>query len=220
MASFMKRMGGYLLPMQMRSATMESANSTRSWIEALELGDEEAAQRLFEEYFQRLAGLARAKLGAIPRRIAEPSDIVQSALNSFFQGVRRDAFPRLNDRDDLWRLLVVITSRKAAHAMRDENRLKRGGGNVRGESALQGIDSDFNGLQHVVGNQPTPEMAAIFVEELEHRLHLLDDETLRSIVLLKLEGCTNAEIAQQLGCVERTIERKLKSIRRLLGSSL
>jgi hypothetical protein len=31
------------------------------------------------------------------------------------------------DRDNLWRLLVVITARKAAHQIRDETHQKRGG---------------------------------------------------------------------------------------------
>lgn len=189
--------------------------SEQSWIAALQEGDEDAAQQLFEEYFLRLVGLARKKLQALPASRADASGAALSAINSFLQGAKRRVFPRLNDRDDLWRLLVVITARKASHVVRDEKRLKRGGGKVRGESALRMIDSDFDGLQQIVGAEPTPEMAAILAEEFERRLADLGDESLETVVRLKLEGYTNAEIAEQLNCVERTVERKLGVIRKI-----
>jgi DNA-binding NarL/FixJ family response regulator len=36
-----------------------------------------------------------------------------------------------------------------------------------------------------------------------------------SVAVWKMEGQTNREIAEKLGCVEQTVERKLRSIRRL-----
>jgi DNA-directed RNA polymerase specialized sigma24 family protein len=44
-------------------------------------------------------------------------------------------------------------------------------------------------------------------------LDRLSDETLKSVARWKMEGYTNAEIAQMMGCVEQTIERKLRAIR-------
>ena len=46
-------------------------------------------------------------------------------------------------------------------------------------------------------------------------LDLLGDEELRSIARWKMEGDTNAEIADKLGCLPRTVERKLRRIREL-----
>ncbi len=54
-----------------------------------------------------------------------------SAFASFCNGVERGRFPRLANRDDLWRLLVTITARKSMHLARDERSQKRGGGAVR-----------------------------------------------------------------------------------------
>lgn len=192
-----------------------AVNSQQSWLAALQDGDEDAAQRLFEEYFQRLVRLARKKLQAMAPRVADPSGVALSAINSLWQGAQRGQFPRLNDPDDLWRLLVVITCRKASHAHRDEARQKRGGGKVRGESVLDGGYSDFNGIAHVIDESPTPEMAAEFAEELEGRLDELSDESLRKVAILKMDGYSNREIARELDCAERTIERKLRSIRRI-----
>jgi ECF sigma factor len=38
--------------------------------------------------------------------MADEEDVVQNAFHSFFQGLARGRFPQLNDRDNLWRLLV------------------------------------------------------------------------------------------------------------------
>jgi DNA-directed RNA polymerase specialized sigma24 family protein len=41
----------------------------------------------------------------------------------------------------------------------------------------------------------------------------LKSEELRSIAISKMEGYTNAEIAQRLDCATTTVERKLQRIR-------
>src|SRR4051794_39017001 len=89
--------------------------SVTRWIGDLRSGGDAAAQRLWERYFDRLVHLARNKLRALPRRGAaeDEEDAALSAFDSFCRGVARGQFPRLTDRDDLWRLLVVLTVRKA-----------------------------------------------------------------------------------------------------------
>jgi DNA-directed RNA polymerase specialized sigma24 family protein len=62
---------------------------------------------------------------------------------------------------------------------------------------------------------PTSDEAAALAEAFEHRLAALPDEVLRAVALKKLEGFSNREIAQQLGCAERSVERKLNLIRHL-----
>ena len=47
-----------------------------------------------------------------------------------------DWLERLDDRGDLWQVLVMLTKRKAIGLLRREQAAKRGGGQVRGESAL------------------------------------------------------------------------------------
>jgi ECF sigma factor len=41
------------------------------------------------------------------------------------------------------------------------------------------------------------------------------DPTLRNVATWKLEGYTDEEIAARVGCVTRTVERKLARIRRI-----
>lgn len=195
---------------------MGSEGSVSRWIGQVKSGDPDAAQQLWERYYQRLVGLARTKLQGSPQRMADPEDVALSAFNSFFQGAGKGRFPQLTDRTDLWRLLIVITARKAFDLMTHENRQKRGGGAVRSEGAL-GLEG---GLDDLMGREPTPEFASQVAEECRRLLELLDDDVLRNVALAKMEGYTNEEIASQLGCVVRTVERKLRVIRSLWSKEM
>src|SRR4029079_8585556 len=105
----------------------------------------------------------------------------------------------------------------AADLVNRNLRKKRGGGAVRGDSALAGRPDDEGpaGADRLPGAEPTPAFAAHAAEECRRLLDLLGDEGLRSVALWKMEGYTNAEIATRLGCVESTVERRLKVIRSL-----
>jgi len=181
--------------------------SVSEWIQQLKAGDKDLpAEKLWERYFQRLVGLARTKLGALPRRIADEEDVALSAFDSFCQGAARGKFPQLDDRDNLWRLLVTITARKVYQLNLTSSREKRGRNAIPDQEA--GI-----GLEQFVATEPTPQFAAQAAEEYQQLLALLPGEDLRSIAQWKMEGFTNEEIAGRLGFVVRSVERRLRSIR-------
>jgi DNA-directed RNA polymerase specialized sigma24 family protein len=195
---------------------MATGASDSQWLGLLQDGDPAAAQRLWELYFHRLVGLARAKLQGQPRRAADEEDVALSAFASFCRAAEAGRFPRLADRDDLWRLLVTVTERKAFNLVRDERRQKRGGGAVQGESALfRRDDSAARGLDVRAGREPTPEFAAQVAEQCRRLLDRLPDAEMRAIALWKMEGDTSPEIAARLGCALSTVERRLRLIRRL-----
>src|SRR6516225_466780 len=103
---------------------MSSAGSVTRWLGRLQAGDPDAARRLLERYFRRLVGLARKRLGGTPRRVADEEDVALSAFDSFCRNAGEGRFPDLLDRDSLWRLLVVLTARRAARLVRDQARQK------------------------------------------------------------------------------------------------
>ncbi|HEY2784002.1 MAG TPA: ECF-type sigma factor [Fimbriiglobus sp.] len=74
------------------------------------------------------------------------------------------------------------------------------------------------GIEQVVRNEPSPEFAAQVAEEYERLLGLLDDESLRKVAVWKMEGLTNDEIAERLGCSRRSVARKLETIRIIWNS--
>jgi DNA-directed RNA polymerase specialized sigma24 family protein len=113
--------------MRSRAAVMSSDGSITHWLGRLQAGDPAAAQPLWERYFHRLIGLARHRLRNARRLVADEEDVALSAFDSFCRHAERGRFPGLLDRESLWRLLVVVTARKAANLVRDEGRQKRGG---------------------------------------------------------------------------------------------
>lgn len=192
----------------------ESDNDVTQWLTGLAQGDPRAVNEIWNRYFARLVNLARRKLGDSSRRMADEEDIALSAFHSFCQRAAAGHFPRLDDRHDLWGLLVAITSRKAGAEIRRSHRRKRGSGTVRGESVFTRRDAEEGpGIDGVFGREPTPEVAALVAEQCRRLLEALPDPVLRDIALRKLEGYSNEEIATQLECAPRTVERKLAKIR-------
>jgi DNA-directed RNA polymerase specialized sigma24 family protein len=171
-------------------------------------GDPAAAQQLWESYFEKVVTLARARLRANLRRASDEEDVALSVFESFCRRAGEGQYPKLQDRDDLWQLLFVMTVRKAINLARREGRKSRGGGRVLTFSDLDGLELDL-----IRDTEPTPELAAQIVDQCQRLLQRLEDETLRSVALWKMEGCTIAEIAARLGCVEQTVKRKLRVIR-------
>jgi DNA-directed RNA polymerase specialized sigma24 family protein len=182
--------------------------SVTHWIRMLKGGDAVAAQKLWERYFQQLVRLAHRKLQGTLRAAASAEDVALSAFDSFCRGAEQGRFPQLKDRSDLWQLLVLITARKALDVAAYERRLKRRRRPVGGQAGEPPPD-----IEEVLGREPSPEFAAQVAEECQALLARLGDPELEAVAVWKMEGFTNEEIATKLGCVPRTVERKLRVIR-------
>jgi DNA-directed RNA polymerase specialized sigma24 family protein len=66
----------------------------------------------------------------------------------------------------------------------------------------------------------TPEVADDLIAGANELLDQLDDPTLRTIAVQRLQGYSTSEIAKNLNCVKRTVERKLELIRHRWQASL
>jgi DNA-directed RNA polymerase specialized sigma24 family protein len=191
---------------------MVDGGSVSLWLDGVKRGENRATQELWDRYFHRLVGLASSRLPRNARRDADGEDVALSAFRSFCGRAARNGFQRLSDRDDLWRLLAVITLRKAIAVARRRSRLKRGDGVVVGESALRD-GPDAEGVARLLSRDPSPEVAAQMAEDYTRLMEALGDETLRAIARMKMEAYTSLEIAERLGVSARSIERKLRLIR-------
>lgn len=188
---------------------MGEAGSVTVWLDRLKAGDRsEAVDRLWGAYYARLVGLARRHLGGRVRGVADEEDVALSAMDSFVRAASAGRFPRLDDRDDLWQILFVVTARKAADLIQAEGRQKRGGG--REPVRLAG---DGSAELQLPGGDPDPAEAALLAEEFDRLIAKLTDPTLRRIAVWKLEGYSNIEIGQKIDRSEPAVERKLRRIR-------
>jgi DNA-directed RNA polymerase specialized sigma24 family protein len=186
------------------------------WIGQLKAGESQAFRQVWERYFAQLVELVRKRLRSSGARIADEEAVALSAFNSFYNGIAHGRFPRLEDRDDLWQVLLLLTRQKAVNVLQHETRQKRGGGKVQHLSALAKDDSSaVEAFAEMVGSEPAADFAAEVAEECRRLLDRLGDEQLRELAICKMEGYSNEEIAARIGRSLPTVERKLKLIRSL-----
>lgn len=188
---------------------MESSaeGSVTDIMRALKEGCQDAGQNLWNRYYHQMVALARRKLGHVNGRLADEEDVAISAFDSFCAGLQQGRFPEMQDRDDLWGMLITITLRKVIDQVQYDARQKRGGG---GRVQLLTEESV---LQDLLSREPSPESSMVMADELDRLLSLLDDVDLQQLVLLKLEGHNNSESAEALGCARVTVQRMLRLIR-------
>jgi RNA polymerase sigma-70 factor, ECF subfamily len=179
---------------------------------------DEAARVIWERFSSRLQALVRRHLDNRIRRREDEQDILQSMYSSFCIGQFEGKTPPAS-RGELWKLLVRITMCKVVNTAHFHMAKRR---DVRRETAgarerSGGGESMFPQwmLEHVDNAHPSHEEKIIVLEELDRLLQGLPEE-LRQIVLWKLDGFTNAEIACSIGRTVRCVELKMQLIRKRL----
>ena len=201
--------------MQVQSTpTLRTDGTITVWLGGLRRGEAGATERLWHAYFRRMRGLARRMLRGRVRRTCDGDDVAASAFRSFYQGARAGEFPRLQRRRDLWPLLAALTSNKCVDRMRREGRAKRGG---------RAIAVGSSGVANLAESAPASVRDSELADLLGHFFAVLDaggDPALRRIVEWKLDGETTEAIARRLGCVRRTVERKLRLVQELWESEM
>ncbi len=194
---------------------MDESHSITRLISQLKKDDLEAAEGIWQRYFQRLLPLARAKLRSMPSRVVDEEDILISVFDRFFNAVREGRFAKLHDRDDLLQILVVLTERKVVDQYRRANAEKRGGQRELADADLPQMD--VGQIREIADKEPGPEFVAAFNENLAWALNRLSDDSTCEVALLRLEGYSNKEISKRLDISLRTVERKLRVIRDVWG---
>ena len=185
--------------------------SVTQWIRMLQAGDSAGAQPLWERYFSQLVRLCERRLhGRRPGKI-DGEDLASVVLTAFIRGTLTRQFPLLDDRDDLWKLLLTITARRVANALRDAGRRP-----AVQENVLAGPEGDGFQIDMVIGEEPSPEEVGMLLDTLGQLEAAAPEQKLRQVAELKMQGYRSREIAEKLGCAEPTVQRKLRRIRDFL----
>ncbi len=185
----------------------DSLGSISIFFQQLQNGDRAASREVWLRYFPRLSGLARRILNGSDVPVSA-EDAVQDAFLSFFQAVERGDYDETVRRDDLWRILSVITVHAARKIRTRELAQKRGGGRVHVETDIIGVSENGTHLAEFFGSVSTAECDLICSEFLEKL-----DEDLRQIAVLRLAGYSNPQIKDLMQCSLRSIERRMQIIR-------
>jgi DNA-directed RNA polymerase specialized sigma24 family protein len=174
--------------------------------------DDAASAALWEQYFGRLLKVARHNMASLPKRASDEEDVALSAMNSFFRAAEEGRLSNLQNRDELWKILVTMVIRKANRTREKLLAQKRGGGDVRGESFfLNASDASSPGLAGV----PDEELVTGLMRQCREMIDLLDDPLMKEIAVMIMEGCSIDEIAVAKGVSRSTIKRKKELIRQM-----
>lgn len=184
-----------------RPTMTQPHESVTEWVLHLKrTGDDDTTQRIWQRYMAQLVDLARRKLGASSKKVADKEDVAIIAFEQFCDGAKKGRFPKLNDRDDLWQILVMLVGRRAIDHKRKRN-------------YASGEASGWE-IGQIASHEPTPELATELSENLTNLIGSLEDSKLERVVMLKMAAHTNEEIAAAMDCSVRSVERRLKMIRK------
>jgi RNA polymerase sigma-70 factor (ECF subfamily) len=161
-------------------------------------GDELAVAELVRRYEPEVRRVAHAQVGAVLRPYLDSMDLVQSMHRSLLVGLRQNRF-ELATPENLIALAVTMVKRKAARHWR---RLQ-----PRVPSPV-----DVERLLQVSGADDDPAAAAQYRDQVRRVLEGLSDLD-RQLIELRLQGCSTAEAARQLGVDSAVLRVRLQRLR-------
>lgn len=183
---------------------MSVIGSVSQWIRGVRSGDEQSLAELHRRYWPRLVELAGKKMRGATLRDRDPEDIAQISFLAVYESIRHQRAPDLDNRHQFLAFMTHVIACKTVNELKHANAAKRGGGLVGSLNALEALVER--------SDDSSPIESTMMKECYDHFVHSLP-EKLIEIAELHLAGHSNREIAQAMGCVERTVERKLSLIR-------
>lgn len=202
------------IPLRTGASVVNEVNASKhdvtiAWLDDLAEGKPTAVEEFWEKYGDSLQRVAERQIAGWLRQRVDPEDVVQSACRTFFRRAGDGKFS-IENKDELWKLLLTITLNKVRMQARFHTR------NRRSVSKEQAIPEEAN-LQpaewdHAIENVEIQDMldAAFAGKEGERR----------EVLEMWLEGKTQKEIASDIGCSERTVRRIQDRIRKDLEGYL
>lgn len=172
---------------------------------------------LWQRFGLRLVRIARQHLQTVSDHSYDEEDLAHSTFNEFFVRALDGQYQNLTSRQELWRLLVTISCNKSRRMRKRANHLH----------VPKEILPNHGVRMHrerITDEKNAPDWLVAITEESEFLMRQLDQQdpsgVLTKIALMRLDGMSNAQIAQQLGCTRRTIAARLELIRACWNSHL
>jgi RNA polymerase sigma-70 factor, ECF subfamily len=157
---------------------------------------------LFRLYAARLARLAEWKFSRVLAARETPEDVVQSVFRTFFRRSAAGEF-RIDDTDQLWRLLVRITVRKVYARTRYHLAEMR--------DARREVAEGDPWLAEQLNREPQPEEVVAVADLIERSMRGLDD-VYGDILGRRLQGWAVQDIAHDLNLSRQTVHGKLNHL--------
>jgi DNA-directed RNA polymerase specialized sigma24 family protein len=182
---------------------MTAPDSFQDFLVRLRESDADAAREVFERFFKRVVGLARANLDRRLTGKVDAETVASSVLATFFRRSAAGEFA-LGEWTEMWRLLATITVRKCLNRSRAFHNQSR---DVGREIGLEDV--------YLLDREPSPEDAVIVQDLLEKLLRNASADE-RAVIERSLQGQEVKEIVTVTGLSERTVVRIRERFRRQL----
>lgn len=188
----------------------EDIGSVSYWLKELKAGDSLAVEAIWHRYYQKVVELAIRKMKVNPDRAVDGEDIAQLAMHRFCKNATLGCYPNLDDREQLWDLLVVFTLNRIRKHLRACNRLKRSGQHSQ--------VFEFSQLE-VLQDLQTPEAPTIMADMVDAWLNRLDQEDpsgqLKQIAIWSMDRISGSDIARILKKRKSFVLHQIRLIRLL-----
>ncbi len=196
---------------------MEQATSTYDLLARIERGDESAFTMLFEKYQKRLALLIHYKLSSGARRFTDVEDALQETFLEAFRDLKQFRYQKPGG-------FLGWLSRIADHVIADTARF-HGRNKRRADLVRFRSEGNPDGPEPVDSATPSRLLAEKEgLQALIQKLDQLPEEYRRAILLAKVEGLSNAEMAEKLGRTREAaallLHRAIKRFRIIQDSDL
>ena len=173
--------------------SMEQSTPTYDLLDKLDEGNESAFTALFERYQKRLALLIHYKLSPELKRLTEVEDVLQETFLEAFRDIKQFQYEKTGG-------FLGWLSRIADHVIADTARFhgrqkRRAADLVRFRSA--GTPDGPEPVDNVTPSRLLAEKEKL--QALIEKLDQLPEDYRRVILLAKVEGLSNAELAEKLG---------------------
>jgi RNA polymerase sigma factor (sigma-70 family) len=167
-------------------------------------GDQSAWETLFNECYPKVRRVVRRKLDRKMRSLYDSTDFASDVMKSLAANLNQLSFPSI---DSLLAFLAHVAEQKVIDEYRKIHTLKR---DVTRERRFSTSDSE-SGPGYLPSRDPS---ASEWVQAKEVHERLLDgqDEIERTIISLKHEGYSTADIAERVRWNIRKVQRFLKDL--------
>ncbi len=167
-------------------------------------GDQLAWETLFRECYPKVRRVVRRKLDRSMRNLYDSTDFASDVMKSLAANLDHLNFPSV---ESLIAFLAHVAEQKVIDEYRKRHTLKR---DMTRERRLSGVNPDSAPVQ-LPSDEPTASQFAQ-ANEVHERLLNRQDETERTIIRLRKDGYTTADIADETGWNIRKVQRFLKDL--------
>ena len=188
----------------------EEIGSISHWLKGLKAGDSSAVDAIWNRYYQRVVEFAIRKMKINPDMAIDGEDIAQVAMHRLCLKLSTGRYPDIDDREQLWGLVVVYTLNRIRNHLRSCNTLKRSG---KAQDVFR-----FERSQSLVDLR-SPEAPTIMAEMVQGWLDRLDREDpsgqLKQIAVWSMDNLSGGEIARILKKRKSFVLQKIRLVRLL-----